>query len=242
MSEKDQISNLEGNNSTTENNQNSNPEGNNSTSENNQNLDPKPYQENVKNLVSNLNDKMKEKMCQRCLKWYYILLSISVLVFLGLIIAVFYTNIPLPKQHGCGFCPASMPELVVFRWTMVLKMFVILLLSLVLVWWVKYLGKLISNCREAMKPWQNKVTDTYAFLLEMETMLYKVICENRKKAIEVKDDKNKEDKSSSKPEDIEKMVEKYVKEAIEAIMEEKKQELTEVGWVVRLKDDNNNPS
>ena len=127
-------------------------------------------------------------------------------------------------------------------------MFVILLLSLVLVWWVKFLGKLISNCREAMKPWQKKVTDNYAFLVEMETMLYKATCEKEKKAIVEKDDKDNKDnkdkspQSSSDPKEIKKLVEEYVKGAIETIMEEKRQELTEVGWFVRLKDDNNNPS
>lgn len=203
-------------------------------SENNQIKNPEGNKSEVIETIDSLNKKIKMHLGQCYIGLYYALLLLSVIGFLWLIFIVFSADTPQPKQHCCCFCSKSMPELVAFRWIMVLKMFVILLLSLVFVWWVKFLGKLISNCREAMKPWQKKVTDTYAFLLEMETMLYKATCEKKKKVIEKPDDQEV-------TEDVENAIfEKKLKEIREKELENKT--IVEQQWVVRLKDDNNNPS
>ena len=216
-------------------------EGEKTKGENNPNTDTASMKQEVISIITESDKNMKKCMCRWCIILYYFLMLLSTFGFLWLICHVFKST-PELEPHCCRACSSTMPELVVFRWKMFLNIFVILLLSLVFVWWMKYLGKLISNCREAMKPWQKKVTDAYAFILEMETMLFKVICENKKKELKGNIGDDKEDKSSSKPEDIEKMVEKYVKETIEATMEEKRKELTEVGWMVRLKESKDKPT
>lgn len=118
---------------------------------------------------------------------YHFLIVFSAVVYLLIIAAIYLLNVPLSKgAHCCGMGPIDLNTLTmetVFLWNMVLKIFGIIVLSLVFIWWMNYIGKLISESREAMKPWQKKVTDAYESLIEMDFMLYKAVCEKEKETI-----------------------------------------------------------
>lgn len=164
----------------------------------------------IENSEKSVNDCMKQKdICM-----YHWMMIISTIAFLLLMVRVYL----------CDPCKPAELEVV---YSIVLKMFSMLVLSLLFIWWMKYLNKLISDCRDAMKPWQKTISDTYAFLIEMEKMLHKAECEKQKKNIE----KSEADKLSK--EDVDKLVEQRIEEMKSKVLKEK----TIVDqWVVRLKD------
>lgn len=142
----------------------------------------------LKGTIKELNGSMKRHNQNWRMVLYHILLVLSIIGFLILIAAIIRLQLPQPIEPRC--CWKCLPyhntisTETIFWWTMVMKMFLTVVSSLMLVWWMKYLNKLISDCREAMKPWQKKVSDTYSFLVDMEMLLHKAKIENEKKKIE----------------------------------------------------------
>lgn len=164
--------------------------------------------------IDEANNLMKNNSPQEDLCCYKIIMFLSVLAFVILnIIAISVKLFRITQTNH-----------------LIIAMFCLITESLLFVWWMKFLGKLFADARESMKAWQTKVTDTCGFLIDMETLLYKAEVEKEKKAIG-----NTEGGTSSAP-DQETNVESTVKKTIETIMEDKRKECTEVGWVVRLKD------
>lgn len=165
-------------------------------------------------IINEANNLMKNNSPQEDLCCYKIIMFLSVLAFVILnIIAISVKLFRITQTNHLIFA-----------------IFCLITESLLFVWWMKFLSKLLSDARESMKAWQTKVTDTCGFLIDMETLLYKAEVEKEKKAIG-----NTEGGTSSAL-DQETNVESTVKKTIETMMEDKRKECTEVGWVVRLKD------
>lgn len=185
----------------------------------------------LKGTVKELNGSMKRHNQNWRMVLYHILLVLSIIGFLILIAAIIRLQLPQPTEPRCCWKCLSyhntIPTETIFWWTMVMKMFVAVVSSLMFIWWMKYLSKLISGCREAMKPWQKTISDTYAFMIEMEKMLHKASCEKLKKNIE------KSEADQLPREDVDKLVEQRNEEILNQVLKDK----TIVDqWVVRLKD------
>lgn len=171
----------------------------------------------IKNSEKSVNDCMRQK--DICI--YHWMMIISTIAFLLLTARVFL----------CEPCKPAELEVV---YSIVLKMFSMLVLSLLFIWWMKFLSKLISDCREAIKPWQKKVSETYSFLVDMEMLLHKAIIENEKKKIE---------KDGQGPNPVEmdlqtNKIKELVKREMENVIKESIVEKAIIDWTLNIKQEN----
>jgi hypothetical protein len=165
-------------------------------------------------IIGEVNELLKKNSFHDNL-WYYILVMLfSVCAFVFLFVSTAKGKLVEIKDDQ---------QLIYIAFCLIVE-------SLLFIWWMKFLGKLLADARESMKAWRIKVLDTCSFLVDMETLLYKAEMEMEKKNIENKG------KTPSAPM-VEPNVENIVKKTIEAMMENKRKESTEVGWVVRIKTD-----
>ena len=142
--------------------------------------------EKVLETIKNSDISMKKYMRQNHICLYHLLMILSAIGFLAMIVLVYFANPfhpngPQPCEQSPVMCFPPRPIEFILIWILVFKIAVIVILSLVFVWWMKYLGKQISDCRNAMRPWQKKITDAYGFLVDMDTRLYKDEYEMAKK-------------------------------------------------------------
>ena len=142
----------------------------------------------VVDTIEKSDESLKKYLQQSHICLYHLLMILSVIGFLAIITIIYFVNpinpnVPHPCEHDPMMCFPPRPFEFILIWILVFKIAFIVILSLVFVWWMKYLGKLVSDYRDSIKPWQKKITDAYGFLVEMDTMLYKTECEIEKERI-----------------------------------------------------------
>lgn len=164
----------------------------------------------IMNTITNLSNSIKMCESKKKIEVIYQTMGWSSIIIVLLLILFYVSSIWLKDA-----------------WSMVLLMFSMITLSLLFIWWMRYLNKLVADFREEMKPWQKKVTEAYSFLVDLEMMLHKAACEKQKKYIE------KPDVDKLPKEEVDKLIEERSKEILNQVLKEK----TIVDqWVVRLKE------
>lgn len=171
-------------------------------------------------IINEANNLMKNNSPQEDLCCYKIIMFLSVLAFVILnIIAISVKLFRITQTNHLIFA-----------------IFCLITESLLFVWWMKFLGKLLADARESMKAWRTKVTDACGLLIDMETSLYKAVVDKQKKALE-KDDTQTSQNNDTKSID-ENAVRNIVDNEIGDIIKESIAEQATIEWNISLKNKN----
>ena len=102
---------------------------------------------------------------------------------------------------------------------------------LIIIFQARHFEKQMAACHEDLRPWRNKIFDTYAFLVDMEALLYKAKCEKEKKTIE-------KDSQTTIPAPLTaEEIKELVREEINKKIDSEKKKNTDVSFCVKLKND-----
>lgn len=115
----------------------------------------------IQQKIEALNDSAKKSLQSKGWLYYFFLclMIVSAFLFFVLIATLFF------YPHCCRMhmCCHSLPPESIF-----MKVFAMILLSILFVWWMKYLSELMEKSWDAVKEWNNQIRDAYGAMLEIE--------------------------------------------------------------------------
>lgn len=173
-----------------------------------------------KSMIGEANELLKKHSHQDNLWCYELIMLLSFCAFVFLFVST---------AKGKLFEVKDNQQLIYISFCLIVE-------SLLFVWWMKFLGKLLADARESMKAWRTKVTDACGLLIDMETSLYKAVVDKQKKALE-KDDTQTSQNNDTKSID-ENAVRNIVDNEIGDIIKESIAEQATIEWNISLKNKN----